>query len=71
MQNVSRYIVSWRHVAAADHRRAVDAGIPSAVLCQALLGLLAPAALLEALLAVPPRTEGRKAARRHSVEPSV
>ena len=65
MQNVSSYIASWMRVAAADHKRAVDAGIPSAVLCQALLGLLAPATLLEALLEVPPRTDGRKAARRH------
>ena len=65
MQNVSSYIVSWMRVAAADHKRAVDAGIPSAVFWQALCGLLAPATLLEALIAAPPRTEGRKAARRH------
>lgn len=52
-------------VAAADHRRVVDAGVPSAVLCQSFLGYLVPVMLLEALLAVPPRTGDTLAAPRY------
>ena len=58
-------IASLLLVAVADHRRAVDAGVPSAVLCQSFLGLVVPVVLLEFLLAEPPRTACTKAARRH------
>lgn len=59
------------HVAVADHRRAVDAGVPSAVLCQGFLGLIVPLVLLQSLLEAPPRTAGKTVVRRHSAGPSV